>query len=92
MRVGQARKRDANEDAITRALAKIGVRVQRINVKDFADLICFDGRTRRLVLIEIKNPKGKDRVSEGQRENHAIWPVAVVRSVEESLALFEKTS
>lgn len=84
----RAAKRDGNEPAVIDALEKLGILVQRISAEDFADLICFDPRTRTLTLIDVKNPDGKNRVSEGQLEKARVWPIHFVRSDAEALALF----
>ncbi len=82
MRVGQSRKRDKNEPEIVDALRKVGVRVQRISERGFADLICMtkDG----VVLLEVKSKRGK--LTEAQVEHRADgWPVVIVRSRDEAL-------
>lgn len=56
-RVGQARKRDANEDAIVKALEARGVLVLRVSGKGCPDLfVCFQGRWHAL---EVKGKGGR---------------------------------
>ena len=85
-RVGQARKRDANEPAIVQALQRIGARVQRVSEKGFCDLVVFHP-TQGIVLVEVKTAKGKltDAQVEHRRDG---WPVCIVRNTAEALALF----
>jgi hypothetical protein len=87
MRVGQARKRDANEKPIVQALERIGVRVRRISEKGFADLVCLSPRTGHVVLLEVKSSSGK-LTREQIRYSNDGWPVIVVRSTAEALAVF----
>jgi hypothetical protein len=80
-----AKKRDANEPVIVRALRAVGASVEPISAKDAPDLLVgFAGRT---YLFEIKTPTG--RPSADQLTWHACWkgdPVRLVRSPEEALA------
>lgn len=87
MRVGQARKRDANEPAIIHALEEIGVQVQQLSIPDFADLIAYHPR-EGVRLLEVKNPMGRNRVTVGQAALAEDWPICVVRTVADALALF----
>lgn len=83
MRVGQARKRDANEKPIVEALERCGVRCRRISERGFADLICYAPRAG-IVLLEVKAKKGK--LTQAQVEHRADgWPVVIVRSEAEAL-------
>lgn len=82
MRVGQSRKRDANERAIIAALEAIGVRVQRVSERGFPDLVCYSREGLRL--IEVKSNTGKLTLA----QQAADWPCVVVRSVAEALALY----
>jgi Holliday junction resolvase len=76
-RVGQARRRDANEPAIVRALEAIGAHVTRISGEGAPDiLVRYKGI---LVAFEVKSAKGKR--TEAQTET--AWPI--VRSVEDVL-------
>lgn len=86
MRVGQKRKRDANEGPIVYALEQIGCIVQRISEKGFADLIVRHPK-QGFVLIEIKSAKGKLTAAQVEHRKDG-WPVCIVRSVAEALALF----
>jgi hypothetical protein len=82
-----ARKRDGNHRDVITALRQIGA-----TTIDLADL----GRGRpdigcwyrdRFFLLEVKNPKGRNRVEPGQADWLASWPgpAAVVRSAEEAI-------
>lgn len=96
-RVGQARKRDAGEQAIVEALEAIGVLVEKISAPGFADLVCHgfapecglsDARRELVtVLLEVKSATGK--ATKAQIEKRADgWPVITVRSVSEALQIF----
>lgn len=83
-RVGQARKRDANEPAIVEALQSCGALVQRVSERGFADLVCWHWACG-LILVEVKGAKGK--ATDAQQEAaHAGWPVVTVRSANEAIA------
>lgn len=86
MRVGQARKRDANETPIVKALERIGVRVHRISSKGFADLITYSPK-HGVVLLEVKSKVGKLTAAQVEHRDDG-WPVIVVRSVAEALHAF----
>jgi len=86
VRVGQQRKRDLNEPGIVYALEQIGCLVQKISEPGFADLIVRHPR-QGFVLIEIKSQKGRLTQAQVQHERDG-WPVCIVRSVAEALALF----
>ena len=77
MRVGQSRKRDANEKAIVDALRAVGAEVTRISGEGAPDLLVK--RRGRLWAFEVKGPKGKR--TEAQVESQ--WPI--VRTVDEAL-------
>lgn len=85
-RVGQVRRRDANEAPIVDALRKIGVRVQRVSEPGFADLVCY-APSVGVLLLEVKGRKGI--LTPTQIIHHASgWPVHIVRSEADALALF----
>jgi Holliday junction resolvase len=76
-RVGQVRRRDANEKAIVKALEAVGAHVTKISGEGAPDLLVrFQGR---LWAFEVKAAKGKQ--TEAQIETQ--WPV--IRSVEDAL-------
>lgn len=76
-RVGQTRKRDANEKPIVDALRAVGAHVTRISGEGAPDLlVSFQGD---LWAFEVKSAKGKR--TEAQTETQ--WPV--IRSVEDGL-------
>ncbi len=77
MRVGQARKRDANEKVIVDALRKLGAHVTMISGEGAPDiLVRFLGG---LWAFEIKAAKGKRTDAQDVTE----WPI--VRSVDDAL-------
>ena len=78
MRVGQARKRDANEAEIVAALRACGARVDRISGPGLPDLLV--GYKGFWVPLEIKSATG--RLTKRQRLG-APYPIA--RSVDEAL-------
>lgn len=79
----RAAKVDDNQDAIVKALRKIGVAVEVIG-KPLDLLICHRLETS---LMEVKNPDGKDEFTKEQVEFMARWPgkIHIVRSVEEAM-------
>ena len=84
-RVGQTRRRDANERAISQALHRIGVQTFALSIPGLGDLLCWRADTGYQVL-EVKTPRG--RLTKAQRAVHVDVPIAIVRSVEEALALY----
>lgn len=85
MRVGQARRRDANEAAIIEALRDIGVTVIPLSEKGVPDLMAYS-KWDGLRLIEVKMPKGT--LTPAQQEMRALLPFSVARSVEQALAIY----
>lgn len=84
MRVGQSRKRDANEADIVKALRKAGVRVWRINGAGLPDLLChFRGAWS---VLEIKTTRGK--LTDAQCNTRALAPFPVAITVDEALKLY----
>lgn len=88
MRVGQARKRDANESAIVDAFRKLGCLVHRVSEKGFPDLIIWHARTG-LRLVEVKAPRGT--LTPAQVAHRADgWPVQIVRSVDDAIDILRR--
>jgi hypothetical protein len=87
MRVGQSRKRDANERAICAALHRIGVQTYALSIPGLGDLLAWRADTGWRVL-ECKTPRG--RLTKAQRAVHTHVPIQIVRSVDEALALYGK--
>jgi Holliday junction resolvase len=77
MRVGQSRRRDANEPAIVAALEAVGAQVTRISGKGAPDLLVR--RAGRLWAFEVKGKTGIRTAAQVATE----WPV--VRSVDDAL-------
>lgn len=80
-----AAKRDTNERAIVDALRGVGASVVQLSDKGVPDLLVgFRGET---LLMEVKGKRGK--LTADQVEWHDGWrgQVAVVRSVDEALAV-----
>jgi hypothetical protein len=83
----RAAKVDANQEQVVSALRAAGASVQSLAKlgQGCPDVLAgFRGANH---LLEIKNPRGKDKVNETQRKWHIEWcaPVHVVRSPEEAL-------
>jgi hypothetical protein len=79
VRVGQVRKRDANEKDIVDALRKLGAHVTMISGEGAPDiLVRFLGG---LWAFEIKAAKGRQTVAQAETS----WPV--IRSVDDALNL-----
>lgn len=78
-----ARKIDANQPEIVRALRDAGNQVQSLAPlgKGAPDLLVH--RAMRLWLLEVK--AGNGDLTPAQREWHALWPVHIVRTPEEAL-------
>ena len=76
-RVGQARKRDANEAAIVQALEQIGCFVTRVSGRGAPDILVRRGSM--LFAFEIKGKRGQRTAA--QRETG--WPL--IRSIDEAL-------
>lgn len=88
-RRGGGRKRDANHTAIVQALKAAGCSVLDLSALGAGAPDLLVARQGRVILMEVKNPDGRDRVEPHQLAWHAAWrgpPVAVVRSVAEALA------
>lgn len=85
----RAAKRDGNHNAIVQALEQIGCTVLDLSRLggDAPDILC--GYRGESWLLEIKNPEGRNRLSEGQQEFLATWrgKAAVVRSVYEAVGI-----
>lgn len=79
----RAAKTDGNQQAIVEALIKIGAKPYYI--KEPVDLLVhFLGAN---ILMEIKNPDGKDEITKKQAEFIATWPgqVFIVRTPNEAI-------
>lgn len=80
-----AKRRDANEPEIVKALRDVGATV--IELDKFDLLVGFQGRDYK---IEVKNPDGLNKLTEIQIDIIENWrgsPLHVVRSVEEAIAV-----
>jgi hypothetical protein len=85
VRVGQARKRDANEAHIREALHAIGVLTFQHSAKGEPDLITWSRREGWGVL-EVKMPGAK--LTPEQQKTYALAPFPIAESVADALALF----
>lgn len=84
MRVGQARKRDANENGIVAALEALGAVVLRLSGDGVPDLlVAYQGRWQP---VEVKQPGGKLTPAQVRVQERTGFPV--VESVDQALALF----
>lgn len=99
MRVGQQRKRDANEMEIADALKAIGVLVYRISAPGLPDLLTWDARKRSghyWLPIEIKRHRPRRSLSDrhgksltpAQCVTYAMTKFPIVETIDEALALF----
>lgn len=80
-RVGQARKRDANEAAIVSALRKCGVTVLQISGKGCPDLLCaWQGLW---LPLEVKQPGQELTLAQLETQRQAAFPV--VQTIDEAL-------
>jgi hypothetical protein len=79
----RAARVDDNQTGIVDALRAVGVSVEIIG-KPVDLLLCHRGET---LLMEVKNPDGKDRLTKDQVEFIARWPgkVHIVHSIDEAL-------
>lgn len=79
-------KRDQNEQAIIRAFKSMGCMVARLDQPVDLLMYCPMARGPRMHLIEVKMPKSD--LNDNQRAFVAAgWPVHVIRSVDEAIAL-----
>jgi len=81
-RVGQIRKRDANEPQIVKALRKLGAQVIRISEKGAPDLLVL--WRGDLFVMEVKSRLGRTTLAQDATIDGG-WPVFLVRSVEDAL-------
>ena len=77
MRVGQVRKRDANETAIVDALRRVGAFVMRASIEGGPDLLVLWRGT--VHLVECKATTGTPTQAQQQTAKEG-WPIATVRS------------
>jgi hypothetical protein len=82
MRVGQNRKRDANEAEIVSALRKVGASVIRISEKGAPDLLVF--HRGAVHLLEVKSRLGGATTAQDATSAQG-WPVVTVRTVDDGL-------
>lgn len=81
---------DSNQPEIVAALRKAGALVHPMHAVGggFPDLlVCFRGK---LLLIEVKDgakPPSKRKLTPDQVEFHRLWPVTVVKNVDEAIAV-----
>ena len=88
----RAAKVDANHRLIVGALLSCGCAVEDTSGigRGFADLLVYHRSTRRLLLVEVKDgdkPPSARKLTKAQELWHARFPVHVVESVEQALAL-----
>ena len=79
-----ANKRDANEPGIIAALEALGCMVYRLDKP--VDLLVLHRGT--VHLCEVKTRKGK--LTADQREFSESWPIRVLRTVEDAIALVQR--
>lgn len=83
-RVGQTRKRDANEQVIVEALRAIGAKVFRISGVGVPDLLVY--YRDRWQPLEVKSKGGK--LTEEQGKAFMESPFPIVRDVDQALSHF----
>lgn len=76
-------KRDANEGIIIAALEASGCLVQRLDTP--CDLLVLLPAGRGIIVVEVKTKTGT--LTKDQAEFARYWPLHVIRTVEEALAL-----
>lgn len=79
-------KRDANEGPIVAAFKDMGCMIYRLDQPVDLLLYCPMAMQQRLHLVEVKMPKG-DLNDKQEAFRAAGWPVHVIRSVDEAIAL-----
>jgi hypothetical protein len=81
----RAARVDDNQRAIIEALERVGVSVEVIG-KPLDLLCCVRGET---LVLEVKNPDGRDRITKEQAEFIARWPgrILIARTPEEAVRL-----
>lgn len=81
-----ARRIDANQTRIVQALRQLGFSVLDLSKVGggCADLAVRHG-DGPVWFIEVKNPDGRNRVSDGQAAFAEVWPVKIIRTVEEAV-------
>ncbi len=88
----RAARTDANQIAIVAALRAVGARVAVISGcgNGIPDLLVLHPRTWEVLLVEVKNgakSASRRRLTPAEAEFAEVWPVNVVNSVVEALAL-----
>ena|ERR1041385_8940408 len=90
--VRRAARVDVNHGEIVGALREVGCSVLDLSRHGSGcpDILVYVPRLCAYVLVEIKAPGKRTRLTPKQKEFHANWrgPVIVVESVEEALNLF----
>jgi len=82
-------KRDYNEQGIVRALKDMGCMVCRLDTPVDLLIYCPMAVGQRMHLIEVKMPKND--LNDKQRAfKDAGWPVHVIRSADEAIALVKR--
>ena len=86
----RASRVDANHASVVAAARKLGFLVLDLSGvgRGCPDLLLHHRRRGLWALVEVKAPKGK--VNALQADFGALWPVSVVRTVDELLTLIKK--
>jgi hypothetical protein len=81
----RAARVDSNQAEIIEALKRVGVSVEIIG-RPVDLLVCVRGET---LVLEVKNPDGRDRITKEQAEFIARWPgrVEFARTPEEAVRI-----
>lgn len=89
MKAGQyGRRRDENEKSIVLALRQLGLVVGHLSEAGLGDLLVYDPTRRIYKVLEVKSLTGT--FTPDQRTAHQRWPIDVVRTVQEAIALFRE--
>jgi hypothetical protein len=82
-----AKRVDANHKAVANTFQRLGWRwldLSRVG-GGAPDGLAWKPASGRFLLVEVKTPRGKQNVQ--QRAFAALWPVVVIRSVDEVIAV-----
>jgi len=93
----RAARTDANHAVTVGALRACGCEVQSLAAVGggVPDLLVYHRPTGRILLVEVKDgskPPSARRLTPDQVEWHSRWPVSVIETVEQAVALLTKES
>lgn len=82
-----AKRRDANESPIKKALEQLGFSVEQL---DIVDLLVEHRATRRIDLLEVKAPGKRKQLTPRQVEFRQRFTTHVIESLDEALAVLRR--